>query len=54
MVKHGIDVSKFQGVIDWQEVKNILILQLLDVVMEVMMKIKMIRSLKEMQMNVHV
>lgn len=47
MVKHGIDVSKFQGVIDWQEVKNILILQLLDVVMEVMMKIKMIRSLKK-------
>ena len=22
MVKHGIDVSKFQGVIDWQEVKK--------------------------------
>lgn len=22
MVKHGIDVSKFQGLIDWQEVKK--------------------------------
>ena len=22
LVKHGIDVSKFQGVIDWQEVKK--------------------------------
>ncbi|MFQ9073709.1 MAG: hypothetical protein ACLR43_14100 [Faecalibacillus faecis] len=54
MVKHGIDVSKFQGLIDWQEVKNILILQSLDVGMEVIWKVKTIRILKEMRMNVHV
>mgnify|MGYP000526686415 CR=1 FL=1 len=40
------DVSKFQGLIDWQEVKNILILQSLDVGMEVIWKVKMIRILK--------
>ena len=52
MVKHGIDVSKFQGLIDWQEVKKHL--QSLDVGMEVIWKVKMIRILKEMRMNVHV
>ena len=43
MVKHGIDVSKFQGVIDWQEVKK-----------HIDFAIIRCGYLKEMQMNVHV
>ena len=64
MVKHGIDVSKFQGLIDWQEVKKhidfaiIKFKEKLNITMpilyEVIWKVKMIRILKEMRMNVHV